>query len=64
MHVLTGDDWAFWEEQGYVIVHDAVPPENVRAVVDALWEFQASTGTIHRRGTAIETSSIASPSSR
>ena len=22
MHVLTGDDWAFWEEQGYVIVHN------------------------------------------
>src|SRR4051812_24930555 len=40
MHVLSEADRAFWEANGYVIVHDAVPPENVRAVVDALWEFQ------------------------
>ena len=40
MHVLTDSDWSFWEQNGYVIVHDAVPPEHVQAVVDVLWEFQ------------------------
>ena len=40
MHVLSEADRAFWEEHGYVIVHDAVPPENVKAVVDTLWQFQ------------------------
>ena len=40
LRVLSEDDWTFWRENGYVIVHDAVPPENIRAVVDLLWEFQ------------------------
>jgi ectoine hydroxylase-related dioxygenase (phytanoyl-CoA dioxygenase family) len=39
MPVLSPGDHAFFEENGYVIVHDAVPPENLQAVIDALWEF-------------------------
>lgn len=39
MHVLTASDYAFWEENGYVVVHDAVPQENLTRVVDALWHF-------------------------
>lgn len=39
MRVLTPEDWAFWEENGYVIVHNAVPQENLDAVIDAIWEF-------------------------
>jgi hypothetical protein len=39
MPILSEQDRAFWEEHGYVIVHDAVPPENLKAVVDAVWEF-------------------------
>lgn len=39
MHVLTREDLAFWRENGYVIVRDAVPPENINAVVDIIWEF-------------------------
>lgn len=40
MRVLTADDLAFWEEYGYVIVPEAAPPENLKAVIDAIWEFQ------------------------
>ena len=39
MSVLSEQDRAFWEEHGYVVVHDAVPSENLQAVVDAVWEF-------------------------
>jgi hypothetical protein len=40
MRVLTDDDLAFWHENGYVIVHDAAPSGNLRAVIDAIWTFQ------------------------
>jgi ectoine hydroxylase-related dioxygenase (phytanoyl-CoA dioxygenase family) len=39
MRVLSQADWEFWEQNGYVVIHDAVPPENVQAVVDAIWDF-------------------------
>jgi hypothetical protein len=39
MAVLRPEDWAFWKKNGYVIIHDAVPPENLKAVVDAIWSF-------------------------
>jgi hypothetical protein len=39
MRVLSEADHAFWQEHGYVIVRDAVPPEHVEAVIDALWRF-------------------------
>ncbi len=37
--VLSSEDFAFWEENGYVVVHDAVPPENCLAAEQAIWEF-------------------------
>jgi hypothetical protein len=40
LRVLSEDDWRFWQENGYVIVRDAVPRENLQAVIDLLWEFQ------------------------
>ena len=39
MAILSAADRAFWEENGYVIIPQAVPQENLEAVVDALWEF-------------------------
>ena len=39
MSVLSAEDKAFFEENGYVIVHNAVPPENLDAVIRAVWEF-------------------------
>lgn len=40
LRVLSEEDWQFWKENGYVIVHDAVPQENLDAVINLLWEFQ------------------------
>ncbi len=37
--VLSADDLAFWEQNGYVVVHDAVPAENCAAAVQAICEF-------------------------
>jgi hypothetical protein len=37
--VLTTEDRAFWEENGYVIIPNAVPQENLDAVIEAIWEF-------------------------
>jgi ectoine hydroxylase-related dioxygenase (phytanoyl-CoA dioxygenase family) len=39
MSVLSKDDRTFWEENGYVVVRDAVPQENLDAMVAAIWEF-------------------------
>ena len=40
LRVLSPDDWKHWITRGYVIVKQAVPPENVKRLVDLLWEFQ------------------------
>ncbi|HRW11067.1 MAG TPA: DUF1479 family protein [Caldilineaceae bacterium] len=37
--LLSPEDRAFWEENGYVIIRNAVPQENVDAVIDAIWDF-------------------------
>jgi hypothetical protein len=39
LRVLSEEDWQHWISRGYVIVRDAVPQENVRRLVDLLWEF-------------------------
>ncbi len=39
MPVLSKEDWAFWEENGYVVVEEAVPQENLDAMVDVIWDF-------------------------
>jgi hypothetical protein len=39
MRVLSREDLAFWHEHGYVVVHDAVPHEQLLAAIDALWAF-------------------------
>ena len=37
--VLSKEDREFWEENGYIVVHDAVPQENLTAVIDEIWEY-------------------------
>ena len=37
----TDADLTFWEENGYVVVHDAVPPENCQAAAQAIYDFLA-----------------------
>jgi len=39
MSVLSLDDHAFFRRNGYVIVPDAAPRENLEAAIDAIWEF-------------------------
>ncbi len=39
MSVLSQEDIDFFYLNGYVIVHNAVPQENLDAVIDAMWEF-------------------------
>jgi hypothetical protein len=39
MSVFTAEDHAFFQEKGYVIVHNAVPPENLQAAIALIWEF-------------------------
>lgn len=40
LRVLSEEDWNFWRENGYVIVHDAVPKENIDRLIDLIWEFE------------------------
>jgi ectoine hydroxylase-related dioxygenase (phytanoyl-CoA dioxygenase family) len=35
---LSDDDLAFWAEHGYVVLHDAVPPDGAAAAARAVWE--------------------------
>ena len=37
--VLSSEDLAFWEENGYVVLRNAVPTEDARAAELAVWEF-------------------------
>ncbi|WP_109314598.1 phytanoyl-CoA dioxygenase family protein [Pseudovibrio ascidiaceicola] len=39
LRVLSEEDWQHWITRGYVIVRQAVPQENVKRLVDLLWEF-------------------------
>ncbi len=39
LRVLSPADWDHWITRGYVIVRNAVPPENVARLVDLLWRF-------------------------
>jgi hypothetical protein len=36
--VLSADDLAFWDEHGYVVLHDAVAPASREAATQALWD--------------------------
>lgn len=40
LRVLTEEDWTFWKENGYIIIHNAVPDENVKAARHFIWEFE------------------------
>ena len=39
MAVLSPEALDFWEENGYVVVPEAVPPENCKAAEQAVWDF-------------------------
>ena len=39
MAVLSSEDRAFWEENGYVVIHNAAPPELIQNAAAAVWNF-------------------------
>lgn len=40
LRVLTEEDWSFWIKNGYVVVRNAVPKQQVKKLADYLWEYE------------------------
>ncbi len=40
LKLLTEEQWQFWIANGYIVVKDAVPKEQVKRLADFLWEFE------------------------
>src|SRR4051812_8390836 len=40
LRVLSEEDWQFWIHNGYVVIKNAVPKENVERLAKFLWEFE------------------------
>jgi ectoine hydroxylase-related dioxygenase (phytanoyl-CoA dioxygenase family) len=39
LRVLSEADWAFWIENGYIVIKNAIPKEQAQKTADFLWEF-------------------------
>lgn len=40
LRVLSEDDWAFWQYNGYIVIKEAVSKAQAQATADFLWEFE------------------------
>jgi len=40
LKVLSEADWKFWIENGYVVIKNAIPAEQVKKTADFLWDFE------------------------
>lgn len=40
LRILSEEDWAFWKHNGYIVIKNAVPKEQVEATAAFLWEFE------------------------
>lgn len=40
LRVLSEADWEFWKTNGYVIIKNAVPKENIERLKSLIWEFE------------------------
>ncbi len=40
LQVLSEDDWKFWIENGYIVIKNAVPKQQVQELANFLWEFE------------------------
>ena len=40
LKLLSEEDWKFWIHNGYVIIKNAVPKEQVKRLADYLWEYE------------------------
>jgi len=45
LKVLSEEDWAFWIENGYVVIKNAVPKEQAAKTAKFLWEFEEKKAT-------------------
>ena len=43
LRVLSMEQWAFWKHNGYVVIKNAVPAEQVQHTAEFLWEFEEKT---------------------
>jgi hypothetical protein len=40
LKVLSEEDWQFWVDNGYIVIKNAVPREQVERLAAFLWEFE------------------------
>jgi Phytanoyl-CoA dioxygenase (PhyH) len=40
LRLLTEDDWKSWMQNGYIVIKNAVPKEQVQILANFLWEFE------------------------
>jgi hypothetical protein len=40
LRVLSEEDWAFWQYNGYIVIKQAVSREQAAATAAFLWEFE------------------------
>jgi ectoine hydroxylase-related dioxygenase (phytanoyl-CoA dioxygenase family) len=40
LQILSEADWQFWVDNGYVVIKNAVPEEQVKKLADYLWEYE------------------------
>jgi ectoine hydroxylase-related dioxygenase (phytanoyl-CoA dioxygenase family) len=40
LRILTAEDWAFWQYNGYIVIKKAVPRAQAAATAAFLWEFE------------------------
>ena len=40
LKVMTEEQWAFWIHNGYIVIKNAVPKNQVQATAEFLWEFE------------------------
>lgn len=40
LRVLSETDWKFWTHNGYIVIKNAVPKEQVQRLANFLWEFE------------------------
>ena len=40
LRMLSEEDWQFWIHNGYIVIKNAVPKEQVKRLADFLWEFE------------------------
>ncbi len=45
LRVLREEDWQFWTENGYIVIKNAVPTEQVGRLARFLWEFEEKDPT-------------------